>query len=332
MDAMNGWDTIVLEHLEQITSWPARIDALFVHARDTWDFFRQAEAAMSSSRTKILTHGDAQIIVQANPGRKRSIHARTDAQAFAARPCFLCLENLPVEERGLGFGNLVILPNPYPILKRHCTIPDRSHRPQRLAGRVASMLKIARALGPDMLVLYNGPRTGASAPDHFHFQACDAWQVPILQELALEGTEPMLQAHNSFGRNLLVLADPSAARLRKRLEQAVAVLGRTPVAGSGTPGEEPLFSLLAFYRKPRYYALLFPRVAHRPACYFAEGAGQLAISPAVLEMAGLLVVAEPEQFDRVGAKIALSIYQEVSLDDARFEQFEEEVRKLEDFA
>jgi hypothetical protein len=190
------------------------------------------------------------------------------------------------------------------------------------------MLKVARAVGPEMLVLYNGPRSGASAPDHFHFQACDAQGVPVTGELSLTGAGPALEVHTSFGRKLLVLADPSAERLQLRLEQAVAVLGRQSVAGEVARGVEPLLSLLAFYREPRYYGLLFPRAAHRPACYFAKGAGRLAISPAALEMAGLLVVAEPEQFDRVDAQVARTIYQEVSLDDARFEQLVEEVGKL----
>jgi hypothetical protein len=329
---MSGWDAIVLESLEQVTPMWARIDALFAHARDTWDFFRLAEATLTSIRTKVLTHEGARIIVQANPGRKRSIHARVDAKTIAQRPCFLCLENLPAAERGLGCGNLVILPNPYPILKRHCTIPDRLHRPQRLTGRVATMLKLARAVGPEMLVFYNGSRCGASAPDHFHFQACDAQGVPVINELSLAGAGPALEARTSFGRKLLVLADPSAERMQQRLEQAVAVLGRPPVAGEVALGEEPLLSLLAYYREPSYYGLLFPRAAHRPASYFAEGAGRLAISPAALEMAGLLVVAEPEQFGRVDAKTARTIYQEVSLGDARFRQLVEEVGKFREVA
>jgi hypothetical protein len=116
VDVMSGWDAIVLESLEQVTPMWARIDALFAHARDTWDFFRLAEATLTSIRTKVLTHEGARIIVQANPGRKRSIHARVDPKTIADRPCFLCLENLPAAERGLGCGNLVILPNPYPIV------------------------------------------------------------------------------------------------------------------------------------------------------------------------------------------------------------------------
>ena len=82
-----------------------------------------------------------------------------------------------------------------------------------------------------------------------------------------------------------------------------------------------MFNLIALVRDGRYWAILFPRAAHRPSCFSAPGDARLAISPAALEMAGLLVVSDPAQLDRVDAQTAHTIYQEVCLNDTRFAQF-----------
>jgi hypothetical protein len=81
-----------------------------------------------------------------------------------------------------------------------------------------------------------------------------------------------------------------------------------------------MFNLLAHFDVGRFRAVLFPRSAHRPACYFKAGDEQLTISPAVLEMCGVLVTTEPEQFARLDAEIARAIYEEVSVDARRFER------------
>jgi hypothetical protein len=252
-------------------------------------------------------------VLQANPGRRASTHAKVDANTIARRPCFLCPEIMPAEERGIAFGELVILPNPFPILPKHCTIPDRTHTPQQLTGRIAAMLELAEAIGPDMLVFYNGPRCGASAPDHFHFQACAAANIPLLDEMPLREDSSVCTIHQSFGRRMLVFADRHAEKVQGWIQQAVVAWRQ--LSGSGDPvgDAEPMLNLLAFFRDGRHVCVLFPRAAHRPACYSADGPNRIAISPAALEMAGLLVVAESDHFDRVDAAVARQIYEEVSL-------------------
>jgi hypothetical protein len=147
-----------------------RIDALFAQQRETWPLLRDGEAALADLQKKTLTLDGEPVIVQVNPARRRSTLAKTDAQAVAARACFLCPENMPAEERGMAFDDLVAMPNPFPVLPLHCTITGREHTPQRIAGRIESLLRLAEAIGPDLAAFYNGPRCGASAPDHFHFQ------------------------------------------------------------------------------------------------------------------------------------------------------------------
>ncbi len=306
------WDDRLLKLPSAKPDLRSALTRLFDGQRAAWAQFRDGELALASVQTRPLWQDGVGIVVQANPGRRRSTHAKTDPQSVASRRCFLCSEHMPPAERGIAWGSFGILPNPYPILPDHCTIPHRLHRPQQIEGQVGVLLALAAACGPTMVVFYNGPRCGASAPDHLHFQACRAEGIPLLDSLpAAGGTSPL--AVESFGRKMLVCADPDPSVVQASIEQAIAALRQ--VAGHG---DEPLLNLLAWQRGPDLVSVLFPRAAHRPACYFLEGDARLAISPATLEMAGILVLAEPDQLDQVDAAAARRIYAEVSLDAERF--------------
>lgn len=323
---MMSWNRIILDNHVTGSDLARQIDALFAQQRENWPLLRDGLTALGQAKSRILTGDGTQILLQANPGRKASTHAKVDEKTISRRPCFLCPENIPTEERGIAFGELVILPNPFPVLPRHCTIPDRRHTPQLLAGRIQAMLKLARAIGPDMLVFYNGPRCGASAPDHFHLQACDATSIPLLDELPVLEHPSVCTTHQSFGRRMLVLADRDGERMQSRIQQAVDIWSQQSRASGTAEDAEPMLNLLALFRGGRHICVLFPRVAHRPACYFADGSNKIAISPATLEMAGLLVVAEPDHFDRVDATIARQIYEEVGADETRCAQLVEAIR------
>lgn len=108
--------------------------------------------------------------VQFNPERVRSTAAKVDAEAIAARPCFLCRANRPAQQMALEWEDLEILVNPFPIFPGHLTIAARCHTPQTLLGRTEQMRRLSREL-PGYTVFFNGAKSGASAPDHFHFQA-----------------------------------------------------------------------------------------------------------------------------------------------------------------
>jgi hypothetical protein len=308
------WDRIIYAAARPGEDLSSQIDALIQYQRKNWKLFREGEEALASMKTKVFSEGDAHILVQVNPGRCKSTHAKVDPESVAKRPCFLCAENIPADERGIAFEDLVILPNPYPVLRRHFTIPSREHRPQRLEGRVSSMLELAKAMGPDMMVFYNGPACGASAPDHFHFQACSSVGVPLLDDLSPSAEKT---AYTSFGRRLLVHNHRDAGKADEYVRQVLAALS--------TGEEEPLINVLAVFKDERYQTVLWPRGKHRPDCYFKEGDERVAVSPAALEMAGILVVAEPDHFDRVDQETAVSIYEEVSLDAEQFDRLKKAV-------
>jgi hypothetical protein len=301
-----------------------RIDALFAQQCETWPLLREGEAALAGMQKKTLTLDGESVVVQVNPARWRSTLAKTDAKAVAARACFLCPENMPAEERGMEFEDLVVMPNPFPVLPLHCTIAGREHQPQRIADRIDSFLRLAEAIGSDLATFYNGPRCGASAPDHFHFQAGRADAIPILAQRQRQAGGRAVVAHSSFGRRFLIFESNSAAKVRDSIERTIDALRQIDTA-AGESLDEPMFNLLAHFDDARFRVVLFPRAAHRPACYFKTGSDQLTISPAVLEMCGVLVTTESEHFARLDAEIARDIYDEVSIDARRFERL---VRKI----
>jgi hypothetical protein len=263
-----------------------------------WPLLADGLQGLKQSRTKRIPLGQSLAAVRYIPHRLKSTTAKVDAASVGARPCFLCLANLPQEQRGLGFGDeWVLLANPFPILESHLTIVHREHVPQRLAGRIAALLTLARWL-PDSFVIYNGPACGASAPDHLHFQACTRTLFPIAEAIPEEGA--------------LVLEGPARALafhgtevgpLAETLERAVAVLaaraGRT---------DEPLVNLAAFCGRGRLTAFVFPRSVHRPAAFHR---GELLVSPAAIDLSGVLVTPREEDFDRLTPDVVRGIYDEV---------------------
>ena len=311
-----SWNRVLFSAGHEDLPLSVQIDALLADQRAHWPMFRDGEDALGQIETRVLERDGARVVVQANPGRSASVNARVDAASVAARPCFLCPKNMPPEERGVAFNDLVLCPNPHPIVRCHLTIPSREHRPQRLQGRVGDMLALARAVGPELFVVYNGPQCGASAPDHFHFQAGSVRGIPLLEEQGTSGEEVLALA--SFGRLLLVIRGEQAARAEELLTRA---LGELPCVNG-----EPLVNVAAVYREGRYVVFLVPRSQHRPECYWAAEPQRISVSPATLEMMGILVVADIDHFDRIDGEVAQRVFEEVCLGDDEIYELTERIR------
>ncbi len=312
------WGDIIQAEVTSPADLPGRLEALFDQQRAAWPALADGVAALAGMRTRVVALDGAEVVIQANPGRRKSTHARVDPTSVAKRPCFLCPANMPDAERGLAFGPLVILPNPYPVLPGHCTVPVRDHVPQRIAGHTGTLLALAEGLGESQIAFYNGPACGASAPDHLHFQACRAEGVPLIGELPEDIAPDEIRPHRSAGRRLLVFGARAAeAGLRRALSALAAVAPADP---------EPMVNLLALRRAGQSLAVLVPRARHRPTQFFAEGHARIAVSPAALEMAGVLVVAEPDDLNKVDSETVRDIYAQVSLDEERFSHLVEALR------
>lgn len=312
---------------EKGLTWRVRLDALFREQREHWPALAQGVEALSRVLVRDIPLGSALIRLQHNPLRLTSTTAVVDEGAVRQRPCPLCPENLPREERGIAYGReYVIVCNPYPILPQHVTIVHREHIPQALAGRFELLLDLAAELSPDLFLLYNGPKCGASVPDHLHFQAAERACLPIARNFAEAQplvSEPGITISRSamYPARALLYRGTDRELLRTWFSETLAILAEVMDSF-----EEPMINLIVFAdmaaardREPVWTVLLFPRARHRPACFFAEEPHRLLISPAAIDLAGLVVVPLRENFERVTADDLRAIFAEVTLSAERFE-------------
>ena len=308
----------------------ARVAALLAQQHETWPMLRAGTAALAAAQYRSLQVNGSEVIAQYNPQRLVSTAAQVDARSIRARRCFLCAEHLPLEERGLAWGeDFVILCNPFPILPNHLVIAARSHRPQAIAGSYGTLLDLAAALGETYWVLYNGPACGASAPDHLHVQAGTRALLPILHEVERWPREQVVQhadqevfALTGYRLQVLIACGSKRSTLLAWLQHAVAALAAVTHASD----HEPLLNLLVTCEAAGWTVYVFPRARHRPACYFAEGEAKLTVSPAALDLAGVLVVPDADHFTRIRAQDVARIYADVTLDAPRFAQWMEQCR------
>ncbi len=278
----------------------AAVERLFEEQASAWPLLASGLVGLGAARSRTLQVGSGTVILRHIPHRLRSTTARVDPASIGARPCFLCQANLPPEQRGVAAGEeWVILCNPFPILDRHLTIVHREHRPQRLAGRIGALLSLARQL-PGCFVIYNGPECGASAPDHLHFQACSRSLFPIEADTA--GQEGLLD----HPARPIVLRDEEPTRLVVRLERVIATLAERMARPA-----EPLVNLAAFRSGGWLQVAVFARRRHRPQAFES---GELLVSPAAIDLCGVLVTPRAEDFERLTAKRTEAILDEVILD------------------
>lgn len=321
------WPQRALERCTPGQDLRPAVQRLFAQQRQHWALFRKGEQALHNLVTRRFVDSSGLVVAQANPRRKVSSAAQVDPASIAARPCFLCEKNLPDDERAvLCERGWALVPNPFPIMPMHLSIPNFSHQPQAIAGHVKDLLGLAAGL-PGFAVFYNGPRCGASAPDHLHFQACLGQDIPALQVLSAQSpTNPQVKrtqiaGETWFGRQVLRLCDQDPKRLAEQVETAIKQLKQ--ISGDN---HEPMINLVASKLEDRLWVLIFPRKAHRPRHFFADPATQILISPGALDMAGVLVVAEPTQLDRLSVDTVHAIYDDVSLDAKMFMQWVQELQ------
>ena len=304
----------------------ARIEVLIAQQIATWPMLREAVAGLQQAQYKEFSVAGSKVRAQFNPARIVSTAAKVDAATISKRPCFLCADNLPPEEKGIAFGDrYVVLCNPFPVLANHLVISAREHTPQAIAGNFGAMLDLARELGEDWFVLYNGPRCGASAPDHFHLQACARAGVPLFADFenSLTGDSGGVNfviSHN-YRFNLMAFAGTDRLKLDNWFARATAEL-----AAITDSDDEPMFNLVLSYVRDHWRGFILPRGKHRPACYFVEGDAKLTISPAAIDLAGVVVVPQPDHFARVTAKDLEQIFVEVGLNDEQMANLEERIK------
>lgn len=294
--------------------------ALFKEQLLSWEQARSNYKALENVLVKDVNVGGFPFKVQFNPARIVSSSAKVDAKSIQERKCFLCKENRPEVQKGLDFvynkereNSYTVLINPFPIFPKHLTIPVDTHTEQLIGGRIGAMLALAKEL-PDYTLFYNGPKCGASAPDHFHFQAGNRGFLTIEQELHKLDREELLinervrvSAINSVFNGLLAIESKEREIAEELFEKVFAVL---PLKESEA---EPMVNILCWYCNETYTILLYIREKHRPSHYFAQGGSNILLSPASVDLGGVFITPLEKDFNKLGANLIREILNEVCI-------------------
>lgn len=272
------------------------------------------------------------VSAQYNPARMVSTGAKVDKKTLAQRPCFLCKDHRPEIQQEWAFGeDFDVLVNPFPILPTHFTIAARRHRPQTILDTYATLYELADHF-EGTLFFYNGPKCGASAPDHLHFQGGDGSVVPLcrdwrgwrerLREVARLDADNRLCTIEDYPFPTLVLISNDKTLAQTLFRRAYAALSCHP------DDTEPMLNVLAWRQEERVVTILLPREKHRPACYTAScEADRMLISPGALDMAGLVITPRKGDFDRLTASLLVKTVGEVALAQ---EDFAKVLRRLQE--
>lgn len=307
--------------------------------------WKDVEARFKALEQKVETrtlqwHG-MQFTAQFNPERIGSTTAKVKKAEVKHRPCFLCDKNRPEEQIEQPMEDIFqMLVNPFPILPKHLTIALRRHRPQVLAPMTQGLLRMAAQM-PGYVVFYNGPRCGASAPDHGHLQAGARGVIPIERDWKHYSTRltPLFPLDDA-GRADMEEHGVKHGSAAISLLTGYACPAFVVESDADTPNDYlllKLISLLAAKQKTaepdinvlcwretggateadRLITVVFPRRKHRPDIYYkTEKEGGMLISPGAVDMGGLFVTPRESDFRRLTARTAVAILRDVCLSEA----------------
>jgi len=268
--------------------------------------------------------------VQFNPERIRSSAAKVDKKSIENRVRFLCLDKLPAEQGGIAQGiEYVIFVNPFPIIPQHFTIPKVDHVDQSFMDNLEGMLALVKDM-QGYTLFYNGPKCGASAPDHMHFQGGNKGFMPVEEEyfalkdkadLLVKSEEIEVRAFNHYLRKMISVETTNT-------EELIAVVSKFYNAFAAMQAEEkePMLNVICSYVDGKYMMHLFPRKLHRPTQYFAEGDDQILISPASVDFGGVFITPRREDFEKITAEDIEDIFKQVCVDEDVFSLLCEKIK------
>ena len=323
------WQSVVTDGLA---------NKLFDEQLPLWKEAQERYEKLANVVTAEMEINGCKLVAQYNPARIVSTGAKVDAESIKQRPCFLCEVNRPAEQISSPLlKKYYLLLNPNPILPKHFTIPLRHHRKQQIFDYYEDMMEITSQL-KEMFVFYNGPKCGASAPDHMHFQAGSRGVVPLerdwnkLYKPNLSRIWPISEEEYLEAVKMDMVADSTGVfSLRNYLCPGIVIITRTPHANKvlfekvyralpiNEDEYEPMMNIMAWSQSnaadgyERIVSVILPRTKHRPDCYFKEGKEQVMVSPGSLDMGGMIITPRKEDFDQMSAELAKSIIQECGM-------------------
>lgn len=301
-----------------------QIDKFVKDQLSVWPLAAENYRSLKKAGSKVLSIGGLPVTVQLNPCRRISSEASLDKESINRRPCFLCPENRPAEQTNIEFEGRKgrryrVTLNPYPIFPSHLVISSFEHTPQSIWHRYQDLLDFVRE-NNEYLGFYNGPESGASAPDHMHFQACPQGLTPLqnrVDELLAAGDDKTLDYltnvkearlfHlNEYARGVFVLCGATAKSTAKLFYR---LLDCAPVPDGSS---EPKMNIIAWCHEGEYRTVVIFRERHRPHNYSSSGADHLAMSPGCADLAGVYVTTREEDFDKLDAGLLSQVVREVA--------------------
>ena len=307
---------------------------LLEQQKTEWELLANGSRSLETVEVKEFQFDGFTLKVQFNPGRIISTSAKVDPKSIKERKCFLCPQNLPPEQKGILYKeHYLILCNPFPIFPEHYTVPGLEHKPQIIHTSFTALLELSKDISKYYTVFYNGPKCGASAPDHFHFQAGDKYFMPIdkdypvikekygellheadaLKIYAIDDTLRKMISFESADQNILVEA------LEKFYMKYKAFVNTE---------EEPMINILSFYENDAWRVIVLLREKHRPSHYFKEGEEQIMLSPASVDLGGVCITPLEKDFNKITQEILADIFREVFISSERLEEVKKEIKSI----
>lgn len=296
---------------------------------ESWEQARSNYEALKGVETKEFSFGSFPIRVQFNPARIQSSAAKVDTKSIQERKCFLCPANLPPVQQSIPFGtDYQVLVNPFPIFPQHFTIPTLQHVDQLILNRYGDMLDLAECLDR-FVIFYNGPKCGASAPDHAHFQAGNKGFLPLEEDIKsinksiVHKTEGLtVYSVTDYFRNSFLLEATNKDEAISFFHRLYALLDIKDAE------KEPMLNILSWYDGNKWFSYILPREVHRPACFFAEGIDNMLISPASVDIGGVFITPLEKDFRKITANDIKAILEEICISDDRMQLILNEIAKL----
>lgn len=325
-------------HIQQLISNNDFAEAskyLFELQCNDWKLCRDNYEQLKNVQIKKFQFDAFSIKAQFNPGRIVSTSAKVDPKSIQQRKCFLCEENLPAEQKGILYKDeYIILINPFPIFPIHFTLTNVQHQPQRIADTFPYLLDFSKDLSKYFTVIYNGPRCGASAPDHLHFQAGNKFFMPIDDEADLIANEfgsDVIQSDNLIiqtvddGLRKFLLIECSDKDLLiqtfDNFYNAYSELIKE--------NQEPLMNLISFYDVEfGWRIIVFLREKHRSHHYFEEGENQILVSPAAIDLGGVCIFPKEKDFEKINKDLIREIFTEVFIDKSKLDELNFRLKKI----
>jgi len=306
---------------------------LIERQKETWPAMSSGYNLLRAIKTKSIQFDGFRFDLQFNPGRYNSSSAMVDKKSINVRKCFLCRENLPKEQEGIIINNYILLANPFPIFPEHFTIASIKHKNQRIKNSFKDLLIFSKIFSKYYTVFYNGPKCGASAPDHLHFQAGSKNTMPLdngynflkgkYGELISDKYNCKIYGINDGLRKIISIE----GRKTKELINIFSSFYKEYSYKSDLI--EPMMNIHFLYEEETGWRIqIMLRAKHRPEEFYKEGVEKILFSPAACDYGGLCITPLEKDFNRMDQGLLKKIFTELSISDLKFQTLIDNLKSI----